>query len=236
MSMRRFYIGLFLFFSMLCGSIANAIDENYKKTPQITKSAYADDASKKAVVLMAVNWGRQWGCGGYENAQLTGIGFDLITGSALPITTSPDLYLKSPSRVFVKPVFTNYAFLLPPGVYGISYMDIKVAKSRSEVGHLSSDRSILFKDNQPNSGTFEAKAGEIVYIGNFWLDCSYDPILWRYFSTMDTFPDHLKEYSKQYKFIPVEQVQYRLFSSNVFSNPSDNTYGQKTEHKNPESK
>lgn len=233
MSAYGFYIGLLYLLLSFPVMATDKIDKNYKKTPQVTKTAYIKEGSKNAVVLMSVNWGRKWGCGSFENAQLTGLGFDLVSDSVPAVTVSPDLYLQSPSKLFAKPVFTNYAFILPPGVYGISYMKIKVAKSRSDVGYLTADRSSFFKNNMPDSGNFEAKAGEVVYIGNFWIDCAFGPMPWRYFSTMDTFAEHLKEYSRQYKFIPVAQAKYRLFSSNVFSNPSDNTYGQELNNTTP---
>lgn len=44
-----------------------------------------------------------------------------------------------------KPVFDNYAFLVEPGEYGLSRLEIKVAKSRSDVGFFKAPRSRFLK-------------------------------------------------------------------------------------------
>ena len=70
------------------------------------------------------------------------------------------------------------------------------------------------------SGTFRVGAGEIVYIGNFFLDCYKAPQLWRYYTEgMDNFKTHVAQYKHKYPFIAGEHVVYRLFETDTLGRP-----------------
>ena len=51
--------------------------QSYKPSDEVSKKAYTYN-KEYGVVLISVNWGRRWNCGGYENAELISIGFDLL--------------------------------------------------------------------------------------------------------------------------------------------------------------
>ena len=75
----------------------------------------------------------------------------------------------------------------------------------------------MFENGKPVGGTFEVKAGEIVYIGDFGLDCAGDqPIPWRYYIQKEDFGRYVAQLKKEYKFITDKQVIYRLFQTNKF--------------------
>ena len=59
---------------------------------------------------------------------------------------------------------------------------IRVTRPRSEVGEIKLDRSQLVKGTEARAGTFTIGAGEIVYIGNFKIDCKPPMTLWRYYT------------------------------------------------------
>jgi hypothetical protein len=147
---------------------------------RITGDAANINNQAKGVVLLAVRWDRRWNCGGFENAQLRVIGFDKLP-TVRTDDASPDIVLDDAPLVMTKPVFDNYAFEVEPGEYGLSRLEIKVAKSRSDVGFFKVPRSKLLNDGKSLGGTFMVNAGEAVYLGHFYLDCHKQPILWRYY-------------------------------------------------------
>lgn len=113
------------------------------------------------------------------------------------------------------PDFIVYSSMLEPGTYAISQIKIKVAKSISDVGYLTAERSSLFESNLPVGGTFKVSAGEVVYIGHFGLDCSDRPMLWRYYKedeeSFKEFKDKLETY------IPyLNDANFRLFKTSRF--------------------
>jgi hypothetical protein len=65
-------------------------------TPKLTRTAYESAAGSKGVVLLAVRWDRWWGCGGYDNAQLTLIGFDRLPSAKLEQDLPDILLVASP--------------------------------------------------------------------------------------------------------------------------------------------
>jgi hypothetical protein len=200
-------------------------DDNYIATPTVKEATYKGSKTNKGIVLMSINWGRQWSCGGYENAQLAGLGFDLLSIQKTSNANSPDLFIKPLSMLAVDKKFDNYAFQLEPGTYGISYVSVKAAKSISNIGFFISKRSDLIQDKTAKGGSFTVGANEVVYIGNFWLDCAYSPMLWRYYTMSSTeFTSHLSEFANEYPFLPIKNTQYRLFSTSVFGNGIDDEY------------
>lgn len=66
-------------------------------------------------------------------------------------------------------------------------------------------------------GTFDVGAGEAVYLGHFYLDCSQQPILWRYYPEgRDEFNGYLASLKKIYPALDVEKVVFRLFQTKEF--------------------
>lgn len=189
----------------------------FQQTTMVTKDTYSQKKQDDGVVLMDVNWGRKWGCGRHENAQLISLTFDRLPMQSIDNSVEPSLVLQSPSRIMVNPVFTNYAFSLSPGEYAISAFSIKIADSVSNVGFLTARRDHLYKEGKPIGGTFIVKPNETVFIGNFYLDCTYEPILWRYYPDgKKAFAQQIEEYKKNFPFLDLSDVKFRLFKTKEF--------------------
>lgn len=200
-----------------CAGVTQPI--KFKESNVVSKDLYLKNKAKNGVVLLDVNWGRRWGCGGHENAQLISLAFDKLPMNLISNEAEPTLVLHSPSRLMVDPVFLNYAYSLEPGEYAVSAFSIKVADSMSKVGFFTAQRDKLYSGGMPVGGTFVVKPGEAVFIGNFYLDCSYGPILWRYHSDgKEAFDAQVKEYAKRFPFLELEDVQFRLFKTKEFGN------------------
>lgn len=195
------------------------VSQNNVCADELTEENYQMSKGKMSVVLVAVNWGRQWGCGKYENAQLVSLTFELFPNSSAVVDGYSSLELKTPSRLFIKPEFVNHAFILTPGQYALTSFSVKAAKSRNDVGHFNATKKDLVKEGIPNGGTFTIGAGEVVYIDNFFLDCYYNPVPWRYYSEgRDGFSRHVAEFKQQYKFLGDKEVTYRHFKTKNFGN------------------
>ena len=198
-----------------CAGVTQPV--KFQGTGVITKDVYTQSKGSNGVVLLDINWGRWWGCGGRENAQLITLAFDKIPINTLEKDAAPSLVIHSPSRLMVDPVFVNNAFSLDPGEYALSAFSIKVADSGNKVGFLTADRSRLYKDGKPIGGTFTVKPGETVFIGNFYLDCAYGPTLWRYYPEgRADFENQMEEYKASFPFLDISDVQYRLFKTKEF--------------------
>jgi hypothetical protein len=183
---------------------------------RVTGDAVNTANQSKGLVLLAVRWDRRWNCAGFENAQLRVIAFDRLP-TAKTDDAAPDLVLDDAPLVMTKPVFENYAFQVEPGEYGLSRLEIKVAKSRSDVGFFRVPRSKFLTDGKSLGGTFTVSAGEAVYLGHFYLDCHQQPILWRYYPEgRDGFNGYLASLKKIYPTLDVEKVQFRLFQTKEF--------------------
>ncbi len=179
---------------------------------KFTKKNYAKYKDEKAVVIYHVNWGRQWGCAQFENAQLQKLSFTRIGIDS----DSTDIKLKTPSKLFVKDVFNPYVIIVEPGEYAISGFDVKVAKSVKKIAHIKGDVSNLFENGKPIGGTFKADTGEIVYIGEFGLDCAYEPIPWRYYREQEDFDSYVEGFRQRFKFVGDREIIYRLFETEKF--------------------
>ena len=181
---------------------------------KLNKRNYEKSKIEKAVVIYGVNWGRQWGCAGFENAQL-----ENLTFTRLNLSEKDDegkIVLNTPSKLFVDNISKTYAIIVTPGEYALSGFDVKIAKSIEEIGHLKGDVTELFESGKPTGGTFKVSAGEIVYIGHFGLDCAYEPIPWRYYIQKEDFEGYAARFKKEHKFIADKQIIYRLFQTNKF--------------------
>lgn len=196
----------FSFFLFACASALVA--PKYEPTTSIKEEEYRRNKESNGLVLVAATGKRVWGCGSYENAELRSIGFDRLPSNKTE-ESPPDLVINTSDRGFM-----NYAYLLPPGTYAISYINIKVARSMSDVGYITANRSSLVKND---GGSFTVGAGENVYIGHFGIDCAYGPSLWRYYSEdQSSFNELVSSYKANYPYLSLENVSYRLFSSKDF--------------------
>lgn len=186
---------------------------------EATVEEFAKSKDTKGIVILAINWGRRWNCGGYENAEIMSLGFDQLPLKS-PADSSPsEIFLDGPPRLTKKPIFVDYALLLKAGEYALTSFDVKAARSVSDVGRFVATRSNLTQDGKPKVGFFQVRAGEIVYIGNFYLDCYKDPIIWRYYTEgRDAFLKHMSEVKEKYPFVDPASVNYRLFQTTTIGN------------------
>lgn len=168
------------------------------------------------IVLLDARWSRQWKCGKYENAQLISFSFDRMPLNQRSNDANADLVIGTTSQLAANPKFVSIALLLPPGEYALSNFKIKVASSVSNVGYWVAERSDLQRGGKPYAGSFKVAANEMVYIGNFALDCFQNPSLWRYYSEgQEGFQKQLSDYKEKYPFLDLSSVKYRLFDTSV---------------------
>jgi len=194
------------------GQVAVRID-------RVSAEEFASAKDKKGVVVISVNWNRQWRCGGYENAQLKGIGFDRIPISKSSDDAEADILLDDAPMLFTKPGFDEYAFVVEPGEYALSFFDVKVARSVRDIGGFKATRSNLTKEGKPLAGSFDVGAGEIIYIGHFFLDCHRQPIPWRYYlENREIFEKYKGHIKSRWSIIETEKMEFRLFRTKDFGN------------------
>lgn len=186
---------------------------------EATSRAYVQERSSKGVVVLSVNWGRKWHCGGFENAELKEIFFDRLP-TAKKGDEIGDLVLKGPSGLYSKWEFIDYVFLAEPGEYALSYCSIRAVRSASEAGYLRRSRNDLIPSGRVRGGSFAVKAGEAVYIGQFSLPDTGEPRLWRYYPEgRKAFRDVITRVGRKYSFLDVDSVQFRLFQADMFGQP-----------------
>mgnify|MGYP001821101007 CR=1 FL=1 len=176
----------------------------YAEAPvEISEAALEASGGKHGVVLLSVNWGRQWGCAGLDNAQL----------QALTFTRRPDgptLDFTMKSKLFAKDGHGNVAVLIEPGTWDLTGFDVKVAESMRKVGHIT-------KSDETSGGSFEVAAGEFVYIGHFSLDCSQEASPWRYYIVPGSeFEGYVDGFRQFYPFIGDVEVRYGLFETDEY--------------------
>lgn len=191
------------------------------KAQPFNKEAYNKLKESKAIVLISVNWSRKWNCSGYQNAQIKSISFDHMPVEKPNDESPADILLNDAPLIFTKPDFDNYAFIVEPGNYALSSFDIKVAESITKIGGFKTPRSMLINDKKALGGYFQANAGEVVYIGHFFLDCALQqPVIWRYYvESRDGFEQYLKVIQKAFPTLDTEQVKFRLFETAEFGKP-----------------
>ncbi|MGI9235556.1 MAG: hypothetical protein ACR2RD_18135 [Woeseiaceae bacterium] len=179
---------------------------NYKK--------YGDTMG---VVLLDINWGRSWGCGEFENAQLTKLSFERAPLTNEPNSKFSSILLKSPSRLFVNPEFLSYGFVVQPGEYVLTEFAIKAARSKKDVGHIKADRETLVDGENYRGGVLRVDAGEVIYVGHFGLSCLEHPTLWRYYAEgWESFANAKDKYREEFGFLGGTEIQYRLFETEYF--------------------
>jgi hypothetical protein len=176
------------------------------------------EAGEKGIVMLDVYWGRAWRCGKFENAQLRKLVFEKA-----PLKQDAEagnqLTLENPSELAAPRNFVPYAFVLEPGEYHLTEFAVKFARSISDVGVHRADRAALVTDGRSQAGTFDVQAGEVVYIGNFAVDCYQDPIPWRYYTENKDFAGHVAQYKKKYPPLEAADIRYRLFKTNLIGQP-----------------
>jgi hypothetical protein len=189
---------------------------------EATASTFAAQASAKGVVLVDVYWDRAWKCGRYENAQLMSLGFDRSPLNESDTASASAFTLENPSTLAPPTHFVPYAFLVEPGQYDMTSFTVKFASSLSTVERNEGTRKTLVKDGVSRAGSFTVAPGEVVYIGNFAVDCYGEPIPWRYFTEKRAdFDKHLEQYRRKYPFLVPTKVVYRLFATEVMGRTNE---------------
>ena len=187
---------------------------------EATNGSYAKDGSRKGLVILSVNWARKWRCDGFQNAQLRELGFDHLPTAKQKDDEMGDLVMEAPMRFSGRPEIVDYVFLVEPGEYALSFCSIKVGRSESDVAYFKYGRRQLISDGKAQGGSFTVAAGEAVYIGQFFLNCSDKPTLWRYYEEgRNSFRSKMMSVRKKYPFLEVDKVQFRLFRTKIFGLP-----------------
>jgi len=183
---------------------------------EVTVESYEKDKTKGLVVVSAM-WGRTWKCAQFVNGQLRSFGFDRLPSQTTADDATADVVIEdSPYSAQGGGPATNYVLALDPGEYGLAMFAIKVASSATEVKTANVGRARLFEGGKQIGGTFTVKAGELVYIGHFGLDCYKEPTIWRYYPGGREGFDHYKQLIKaQYPFLDVVTMQFRLFKTSM---------------------
>lgn len=199
--------------------LANTVSAEPAKP--FSEAALAQSSGSKGIVLISANWGRNWGCGGYDNAQLQLLGFDKVEADAKPLRQRPELVIQGTQSGNAAQIpFSNYVFLVDPGDYEFSLYMIHVARSLSQTGDFMGDRKSLFQDGRSKVGSFKVAAGEVVYVGHFGVDCMQAPMPWRYYpETRKDFEQYLNKVKQQYPDLDTSNVIFRLFETTMIGKP-----------------
>lgn len=186
-------------------SLMFTVNDALASYEKLNKRNYEKTKEKKAVIIYGINWGRKWGCSGADSAQLQNISFENIENNTEQIN------LSSPSKLRAEDVFKPYAVIVDPGEYFLSSFDIRIARAINQIEHIKWNDSEL-----SSGGSFKVNAGEVVYIGDFGLDCINQPILWRYYVQKEDFNRFVNQFKGKYKFLADKEVIYRLFQTDQF--------------------
>lgn len=210
--MPRSVVLVITLFVLVSGCTSSGVLSRPKQ--EVTAESYGNDKTKGLVVLSAI-WGRTWKCAQFENGQLRSFGFDRLPSQTTADNATPEVLLEgSPLYAERQPV--NYVLALEPGEYSLATFTIKVASSATDVKIVSVGRARLSQGRKQIGGTFNVNAGELVYIGHFGLDCYKEPTVWRYYPEgREGFDTYKKVIKKQYPFLAVDNMQFRLFETSV---------------------
>lgn len=210
--MKRLCLLLGISALLACQQSPSTNSASGSSSKKITANLYKQQQATQALVLLTINWGTKWRCGGYDSTYLQEIRFSRLNGS------DADLLFKRDNHPQDKPDFVRYAVLVDPGEYALSATQLTVIQALGQkTDQLVTDRSRLIAGDQVLGGSFTADAGEQVYVGNFWIDCKYAPIVWRYYTEgQDSFTKHMALFAQDYPFVDPQKVQYRLFKTNQF--------------------
>ena len=181
---------------------------------EVTAKSYGNDKTKGLVAVSAM-WGRTWKCAQFENGQLRSFGFDRLPSQTTADDAIADVFIEG-SPLYAEGPASNYVLALEPGEYALATFAIKVASSATDVKTASIGRARLLQQGKPIGGTFTVYARELVYIGHFGLDCYKEPTIWRYYPEgRDGFENYKQVIKKQYPFLDVDKMQFRLFKTSV---------------------
>jgi len=193
---------LIIIASLLGAGVASA-----QKPVDLNEESFSASSGEHGVIVFEVNWGRRWSCAGADNAQLQQLTF---TYTADGRASTVDL--RTPSRLQVDNRFIPYALLIEPGEYGLTGFDVKIAWSMTDIVH-----AVWNAEKAGYAGTFTIAPGEFVYIGHFGLDCSSEPIPWRYYiEGADEFERYIEGFRERFPFVGNVPVQFRLFETTLF--------------------
>lgn len=182
---------------------------------EVTTESYLNNKDKGLIVL-SVAWGRTWKCAQFENAQLRAFGFDRLPVQTMADGVAPEVLIEG-SQLYAERQPVNYVLAVDPGEYALTDFTIKAASSVADVKIGRVGRSKLFDGEKPVGGTFHVKAGELVYIGHFGLDCYKEPLIWRYYvEGREGFENYKKSIKRQYSFLDVDEMQFQLLRTSVF--------------------
>ncbi len=209
-----------IFRQLIAATLILAFSLGVKSQVPLSKSVFHDQGPSKGIVIFAVNWGRYWGCGHYDNAQLQRLAFRRLN-SAEDATPGKDWELPAPWSLLTTPgKFESYAYLVDPGEYALSAAKVKVAVSVSDIKVAEVGPSQLIVDGKPVGGSFTVSPGEAVYIGHFGVDCNGEPTLWRFYvNGKKNFEDYVTEFRKRYSFMESVPVVFRLFQTDKLGTP-----------------
>lgn len=187
----------------------------YSQDPalKLTEATFDAHRQDRGVVLLHVNWGREWNCHGHDSAQLQRLTFQRLPAGA----GAREITLDIPSKLRAKDAFQRYALLVPPGEYALSGFRFKVATAVSSFTIYEPDASKLIDNGRPKAGSFRVGAGEIVYVGHFGVDCNGEPSPWRfYIEGEQQFRQYTENFHREFPFTSSVPVTYRLFDTEVF--------------------
>lgn len=171
---------------------------------------YQQLKASTGVVLLSVNWNPK-ACGGFESARLLGLSFDQVP-TARGDKEPGDLVIDEPQAGT-----EDYAFLAPPGAYALSGFDINVVKSARDSGGFRAPRSRLLKGGFAEDGGFDVRAGEIVYVGNFSVECRRQPVPWRSFPDGPAeFQEYLGRIKSRFPALDTGKAQFRPMATKQF--------------------
>jgi hypothetical protein len=180
---------------------------------EVTAESYGKDTTKGLVVVSAM-WGRTWKCAQFENGQLRSFGFDRLPSQTTADDAAADVIIEDSPPYYAGGPAKNYVLALDSGEYALATFAIAVASSAADVKTMSVGRARLFDGHQPIGGTFTVKAGDLVYIGHFGLDCYKEPTIWRYYPEgRDGFDRYKQVIKEQYPFLDVDHMRFRLFKT-----------------------
>lgn len=210
--LKAILLSLTLILAVSCASVQ--LQDETGLSNEVTAENYAKNKNKFGVILFDANWGRKWNCGQYQNAQLISFSFDKAPITYRTDDAPGDISVGRANRINAISKFESYALIVPSGEYWLSGFKIKTAESYLKVGYWTAGRSHLIKDGKALGGKFNVDAGEIVYIGNFALDCYAGPTLWRYYANgKQGFESQLLDYKAKYPFLDLTNAKFRLFKT-----------------------
>ena len=165
---------------------------------------YLKQKDAKGLVLLSVNWDRRMNCSGFESARLLGLSFDQLP-SVRRDDAPGDIVVDGPKAGTV-----DYAFVAAPGAYALSGFDIKVVRSAHDSGGFRAPRSRLIRNGESADGGFDVRAGEVVYIGDFSVECRKQPLPWRsYPDGPAEFQEYLGRIKARFPALDLDKAQFR---------------------------